>query len=33
MLEVTGGSMATIYEAADVDFPSVYAVSVRVAAA
>lgn len=27
MLEVTGGSMATIYEAADVDFPAVYAVS------
>ncbi|KAL4434347.1 hypothetical protein ABPG75_000788 [Micractinium tetrahymenae] len=25
MLEVTGGSMATIYEAADVDFPAVYA--------
>lgn len=27
MLEVTGGSMATIYEAADVDFPAVYAAS------
>jgi len=26
MLEVTGGSMSTIYDAADLDFPAVYAV-------
>ncbi len=31
MLEVTGGSMTTIYEAADVDFPAVYEVSLRLA--